>query len=504
MIHNINRIELVYNMFWVHNNLKENKIYEKSSILFIKGNEKKDSNEDENYNYFEESLYYDFYHSNFHYSKKIKTFWENVISKTFFSNLDLLKNETNDIETLIKESILFMKNYAKTFDNLFEESDPFINRTMKMNIFKYISGKSCYDFINDLLTNNNSFIESVKNLIESKSNNELAKTIPNLNNIHTIIKNNNSGFLHFCNESNMFLSYLIPKNIIIDNNYEIESIIGVGTYGCVVKYNHCKKSICLKIYFKDNNEQYVLEKIKEHKELNDIIINSYYLEQYSFRMLNNINMTEEINERNDYRNIQYLIMDYGKQIDKTFITSNDFKGIFNFTFQIIDKIRKLLRFGIYFTDLKLQNIILNNDNEVRFIDLDSFYFLEKGNKAYFSYVDVVSDIIPLEKKKININSNNAHMLEKVMVRKIAILIMDFLGFDILKMKKEEFPKLWREWVNKYIENIYLNEHEVQIFKSMLSFNRYEIPNIEDVYVLFQDLKNKINDNKDNKDNININ
>jgi hypothetical protein len=462
--------ELVFDMFYVHDYLSDSKLYDFSNERYICLKEKSKI-------------------SKKHYSKKIKTFWENIISRAFITNMSVFIKEEENIDKLLESAIECMKENILEYDNFFCDNDPHFCNINKNHMFYYLTGKKCKDYLMELLSDEK-FIGECKKVILYMLEDNISKIISCFQNIYPIIHDHNVGFKKFYNEKNMFLSYLIPKIISINKNiYTLFSMIGIGSYGCVCKYVNNKESICLKIYFKENKDSEILKIIDNNDELKNIIIDSFYLDTYSLGIKNEIIGLEEY-DSNKLRNIHYLIMECGEHIDTNFINKNkSINKVINIMCDIIEKIYILLKFGIYFTDIKISNMVLNRNGELRFIDLDSFYFLGKNRGPIFSYMDIVSDLIPIENKKINITSDNIFILEKIMIRKLALIFMEFIGFDVYKIKRDEFTDIWSRYVYEHISTYRISIDEVIIIQNMLTYNMKNIPNLENVYNIFLKLKN---------------
>jgi hypothetical protein len=129
---------------------------------------------------------------------------------------------------------------------------------------------------------------------------------------------------------------------------------------------------------------------------------------------------------------------------------------------IIEKVCKLLKYGIYFTDLKILNMVIDKNYKIRFIDLDSFYFLGKNDFPIFSYKDIIFDLLPTAPGH-TITSNNIEYLEKIMIRKLAIIMVEFFGFNVKEMKKEKFISVLKQILNEKIRDV-LSEDDMKIIK----------------------------------------
>jgi hypothetical protein len=471
MINNYSNIELLFDIFFVDNYLSCSKMYNHSKERYIFIKEKRELS------------------NRMHYSKKIKTFWENIISGAFIKRMNSLIEEENDRDKLLESLIACMKDNILEYDNYFSENDPHFCDINKNHMFYYLTGKKCEDYLIELI-NNDKFMSECKSIVTHTLNDNVKKTILCFHNIYLLIQNHNVGFEKYYNEKNVFLAYLIPKSVTINNKiYGLSSMIGVGSYGCVCKYVYCKKSVCLKIYFRNSNESKMLTMINSNEELKNIIIDSYYLDKYSLRIENTIIGMNEYYDKGE-RNTHYLIMECGEHIDVQSMKKNvDINNVIKIMNDIIEKICRLLKFGIYFTDLKLQNMVLNKNGELRFIDLDSFYYLGKKGDAFFSYADIVYELIPMVNGKIHISADNIFMLEKIMIRKLSLIFMELVGFNVYSIKKDEIPDIWSKYIKENISLYPITSDEVTTIENMMSYNINNIPNLENIYNIFLKLKN---------------
>jgi hypothetical protein len=478
--------ELVFDMFYVYDLLKNKKIYRYSYeilLSFFYEQNKNDNNK--------EIL-----------TRMIKNIWGKKITDTFLVFLNELVNnyeggtcyisEINKIGEIVEKCLSYLKEQFLDSDKILILNDPH-----GKNMFFHLTGKTLFEYFNEI-TENIDFINYCYLIVESKiKTKSIIEGAKYYKNLYEIINNTNICYSKFIESPQIYLSYIIPKKIIITNNnnniynYEIEGIIGCGSYGCVVKYNNNNEnnSVCLKIYLSNKCGKYdkiTLDKMNNSEELDDIIIDSLYLDEYILSMENNMLNTKNT-DCNKKRELSFLLMKCGNPIDKNFIDNNknNIKHNISIIQRTIEKTIKLLDKGIYFTDLKKCNILLY-ENDVRFIDLDSFYFFEKDNRIIFSYKDLILHLIPVINKKIIINSHNIINLEKIMVFKIVIMVLELFGYDTIKMEKCNFEMTWFDFIEKYFIN-YCSQENLSILKDMFIPQIEKISNIRKVNQAFTEI-----------------
>jgi hypothetical protein len=484
------KIELVFDMFSVYSKLQNNPKYSCSSDKYMRFYQKNNPQKE-------------------HIRQKIKSIWPNRMVRTFVLNLNALIDDAGDsvnTEELLQKSLEFLKNEFSDCDDLITQN----NLYSQINMFVYLTGKTIRECIDEMIWNPE-IIEIFRKMIVYRI------TSPTMDcsfgnyfaEIYSKIENYTESYMRFNNNSEIYFSYLIPKDIIfkdvygkISDKYSVSNIIGVGSYGCVVQYVQSDisdpsinppKSICLKIYLTDNYEKEILEKINQFPELSNIIINSLYLEEYDMTLENSLLETRYQDHNSSSKKMHYLIMECETPIDKKFIDINKKNKKLNISIMcnIIEKVIRLINHDIYFTDLKLANILFLNDiNDVRFIDLDSFYFLERGNRVVFSYTDLITHLIPMKNKKTHITLENINALEKVIVFKLSILTLELFGYNIDIMRKFNFQIDWIDFVDSNFMKYTKHENRC-ILKSMFSLDSKKIPSLNSVFLAFSDINNNI-------------
>lgn len=469
-------IELIFDMFYVYEKLRNNKKYSSCNKKYL-------------YHYYKKGLKIE------HVCDKIKKIWSNKMAKTYVYLVRLLDKKYKDIDELLQKSLKFLKDEFFDCDGIILENDIY----SCVHIFQYLTNKTFNEYIDEMISSLE-FIENFKNIIKT-----LISTSPENKNlgqcykqIYDRINNYNVSYRIFYDNPDIYFSYMIPKYIIMKSNkFIIDDIIGVGSYGCVVKYTNFQNDIlCVKIYFNQNDDKEIMGMINQNSELNNIMINSLYVDKYDVVIENNLLGTKYIDRTSPNKKNHYLFMEYAKQFDLKSIEMDyqnyqDVKFNFVIICKIIEKVIKLIDYGIYFTDLKLGNILyLENKDDVRFIDFDSFYFLKRGSKVIFSYIDLISHLIPIKNDKIYMSRDNLYMLEKIMVLKLAILTLELFCYNTNSIEKQNFEITWLNFIDRRIIK-YTNERNAKILKKMFSGQRDNIPNLRDVYIVFLDILTNI-------------
>lgn len=429
---------------------------------------------------------------------KLKSIWSNNIVGTFIGRLDeIIKSSSSlNIDEMLEICLDHLKDLFKENDNKFAKIDPHCNTNDQQHIFYYLTGKTFVQFIDELIAD-----QEAKNIfrcmVEDMVNNKKVTSSNHYSQIYQKINNYNESYSRFMNFTASYYSYCVPEKIMFSSNdkneeFVINRILGIGSYGFVIQYtNQDGASICSKIYFTSNEDKDILNQINQYQELDNIVIKSLYIDKYAKVMNNNISNIKYQDNLKE-RNLHFLIMECGVPIHKI-ITENekDEKFIIRLILSIFEKVNRLYKCGIYFTDLKLLNILYSPDHQdVRFVDMDSFYYLQRGSRAVFSFLDLVKFLIPTKNRKIYITSNNLFLIEKVIILKMSILILELYGHNVNEMKNNLFSWKWCECVDdKFLKYIELDEGRQ--LKCMNSESRDDIPMINTIYKIFDNINQQI-------------
>jgi hypothetical protein len=475
--------------------------------------------------------------TNFNITEKILSIFSDSMTTALFYDL---KNELayninfDDKINIIDYSMELFNDRLNEKNEKIIENDVFSDM-QNYTIFHYLINdsinKSIDDFVKKMFLNkkiNEIFQQIVTTYASNLKKNILStfKISPLMNSLYDIINQYCPKFELFNNEQFMYLSFVIPNKIIINNNstksiYTIQCIIGKGNFGYVLGYANDKGHfICLKFYYERNGDFEVVRKINEKYDLDNICIKSLCINKYN-KIFEKDNII--LYDDNNYiaRKMEFLIMEYGEKIHSISVsdqycdfysklqriplessailatespalisdTSNatSFRQIYN----VIKKVYKLYQNDIYFTDLKKNNIVYSKKNQdICFIDYDSFYFVEKSSSPCFSFFDLVSSIVPRINGKIKINRSNIHILNKIIVFMLSIFILEINNYDVNNLKKEEFVDKWKKYVSNNYQHLASDEN-IKILQNMYSYDINQIPKLENVYQIFYEINEKI-------------
>ena len=205
------------------------------------------------------------------------------------------------------------------------------------------------------------------------------------------------------------------KNYLLDNlqikkdnvNYNYDKQIGQGSYGSVIRYKgkNKDKDVYLMIKIYNDYEDFLNEKLisiflanfqKNEKKTFNIIPSYWFPNKFTLMHSRDGSLTDGIKK----------LSNFNKQ-EKISIINN----IYN---QIIISIYNLYKKGIYYTDLKSENLLFryNNDIQITLGDLGCFYSYNNKFTNLFASNDLLGQEIIIKKELEN--NYSLHIIKKNM------------------------------------------------------------------------------------------
>lgn len=232
--------------------------------------------------------------------------------------------------------------------------------------------------------------------------------------------------------------------IVIDNITQIKYILKIKHYNYVNSFEY-------EIYklLKDNPHENIINFIQFYKE------NNYYY--YLYEYFDGINL-----------------FDYLKMYKNNVLKYDDIKNIL---LQITDALIYLHKYNIIHCDLKLDNIIINNDNKLKVIDFDLSIICDKDEGHIFNNIFGTMQYIAPESYDLGIYSKKSDIWQMGVI--MYILITKSFPFDYSLELVNSKSNLCRQNIFKHIDltvpkdiiiNNQYNNFLYDILCKMLSFD----------------------------------
>jgi Protein kinase domain len=238
-----------------------------------------------------------------------------------------------------------------------------------------------------------------------------------------------------------FGSYNIYSALIINNNIRLsakEESLGEGAYGLVIGYT--------------NNDNYGVS-VKYGQISEDIEV----LEYIKYKNICERSYVKSYVKKNNDKVGDYIVMEYMDGNLNTYFKENfQIDNFFNIIKKIVNHLICFVEKGLYYTDLKLRNILYRCDNENNIIeillgDLGSFGIVDKENNkikgsvaTYISY----NRLKDKDNEKSNLIQNPT---EEDIVWSFGIMILEIFA------NNEKNHTKFKEWVLMFSSGTFLQK-----------------------------------------------
>jgi serine/threonine protein kinase len=225
-----------------------------------------------------------------------------------------------------------------------------------------------------------------KKIFRFKSSNQHTSTFSNViypNNKPIISSNSNATGL------TMSKYKVVPTTEIVYNSRNVREKLGEGGASIVYKYE-------------SNGIQYACKKILKsrsvvEREINVLSLykpNKYIVKYFGCHL--NENVQNSPMKKFHPPKPHYIFMEYcrGRELFEMLKSNYNYKIIISIIYQLLSALKHLQKYNIVHADIKLENIIINNKNEIKLIDFGLSRIIEKGSilqlKTHIGTVGYVS------------------------------------------------------------------------------------------------------------------
>lgn len=412
---------------------------------------------------------------------------ENQISNENINNQDLLNNLKNDIDDINKYKDLVNKSKSLMIK---------INKSSNIIMNKKKIEKKINKYIHLLDNQNISYLKLIQNIYNpflnidyDKLNNKIENIIINIsdfqfldfysiinskklnkNNLHKIIsyisKNNNLNIPKI-----MFLSY----NDILETKNSIISFLNKFNFNYINKKNKTLKRGFI-FQMKNDNKHFIV-KYQPNKSFIEIIINKYLSKFNQFKNYILFPKYIFINKNNSYF---YIIEKYDCDLLKflkitPFIHSNTIIKIIQF---ISNCIYFMHNIGIIYGDIKLENIVVNYDNNYNIIDMKLIDF----DVSLFN--NIPKELNKIDEKILNLLQNKKPRGTKIYMSKnefmensndiysIGVFIIILFYKNILKVFNENNNIVSQHLKSKIIKKLDSLKNNIEKDQSKINLMKY--------------------------------
>jgi len=270
----------------------------------------------------------------------------------------------------------------------------------------------------------------------------------------------------------------------IDERYSILSKIDSGSFGVVylVKDNENQINYAAKIFKSDKGSE------------NELEINNIVKEIKSKYILKLVNSGKGIIRRNGkiFKNKKYYIFEYASKGD--FFKYIRFSGKLKekhckfFSKKILKTIKKIHDKGIYHLDIKLENILLDENLNPKIADYGLSKKYDENNKGIFYHSLGTEGYMPPQMYLKNIKFSGIKSDIFSLAVTMFILIAGIRGFCSSELSEKYYRLIFdnnEQKVKKYWEkleplNIFPSSSFKELYVKMVSFKEEDRPDIQDI------------------------